>query len=250
MNLITYALSKKGIINVDGKQYKPELENGEIVYKEIEKEKPEELIEYTTFTVGPTETGILVMINNTPNSIEELYVNDVAQQVPVLSMAEILEGGGIEGEILSLISMLTVKEGDIIKIKGGFSLALNAMLENMINISNIEIQSNLKDCSYMFAMCTSLTEAPVIPKGVTNCSAMFSTCTSLIEAPVIPNSVTNCSSMFVMCTSLTTLPSENVDLMYNHNNELEHGLCYSDCTNIIDPITYDEIPDDWKLGEW
>ena len=218
MNIISYALSKKGIIKIDGKQYKPELKDGEIVYKEIEKPR-----EYTTFTVGPTDTGILVVVNNYANSVEELYVNDVAQQVPVISMAEIFESGGIEGEILSLISMLTVKEGDIIKIKGGFSLALNAMLENMINISNIEIQSNLKDCSYMFGMCTSL-----------------------IEAPVIPNSVTNCSSMFVMCTSLTTLPSENVDLMYNHNDELQHDLCYSDCVNIINPISYDEIPDGWK----
>ena len=334
MNIISYALSKKGIIKIDGKQYKPELKDGEIVYKEIEKEKPEELAEYTTFTMGPTETGMLVMANNTPNSIEELYVNDEPQQVPGVSVSELLSGEAGE-EAFSLISMLTVKEGDIIKIKGGFSLMMNMLLENMVTISNVTIQSNLEDCSYMFAGCmgltetpvipknavncdnmftvTGITEAPVIPKNVKNCKDMFSgtaitkaplipegvidctnmfsgcvglteaniiipssatncsymfngctsltivpiisegvvntncmfiECTSLTTAAVIPTTVTNCGQMYARCTNLQNITQENVNLMSTFTGYCDG--CYEECTNIVTPITYAQIPDIWK----
>ena len=46
MDIITYALSKKGIIRIGEKEYKPELENGNIVYKEIKKP-----VKYTTFRI-------------------------------------------------------------------------------------------------------------------------------------------------------------------------------------------------------
>ena len=289
MNLISYALSKKGIINVDGKQYKPELKDGEIVYKKIEKPG-----EYTTFTFMGSTADMLVMANNAPNSITELYINDVPQELPTLSLVELM-GGDTDNKHFTI---LKPKEGDIIKIKGGFSLTANngdlsGVFEgnNEFNISNIILQNDLEDCSWMFTMCasltevpvipssvtdcsfmftgtsiteapvipnsvtncnnmfcgcTTLTEAPVIPNGVTDCSYMFDECISLTEAPVIPSSVTNCECMFLNCSSLTTLPSENVDLMYNHNDELKHSICYLNCTKIIDPISYDEIPDDWR----
>ena len=334
MDLVSYALSKKGIINVDGKQYKPELKDGEIVYKEIEKEKPEEPAEYTTFTMGPTETGMLVMVNNTPNSIEELYVNDEPQQVPGFSVSELLSGEAGE-EAFSLISMLTVKEGDIIKIKGGFSLMMNMLLENMVTISNVTIQSNLEDCSYMFAGCMGLTEtpvipinavncnnmftatgiteapaipnnvincenmfggaaitkAPLIPEGVTNClnmfmgcvslteanitipssvtdcSYMFSGCVSLTEAPIISEGVVNTNCMFIECTSLTTaavipttvanceqmyarctnlqdITQQNVNLMPTFTGYCQG--CYEECVNVVEPISYTQIPAIWR----
>ena len=254
MDIITYALSKKGIINVDGKQYKPELENGNIVYKEIEKEKPEEPGEYTTFTlmdsiiVDENNMSTLVMANNFPNSITELYINDVPQELPTLSLAELM-GGDTDNKHFT---MLKLKKGDIVKIKGGFSLTANngdltGIFEgnNEFNISNIILQNDLEDCSFMFMGCTSLTEAPVIPQNAKNCSYMFSYCTSLTEAPIIPNSVTNCSWMFVKCTGLTTLPSENVALLSNHPDELVFENCYIGCVNIINPITIDDIPVAW-----
>ena len=48
----------------------------------------------------------------------------------------------------------------------------------------------MRDCSYMFAGCTSLTTAPEIPFGVSNCSYMFAGCTSLTAAPEIPEAYT------------------------------------------------------------
>ena len=274
MDLVTYALSKKGIIRIDEKEYKPELKDGEIVYKKIDKPG-----EYTTFIfmdsiiVDENNMSTLIMANNVPNSITELYINDVPQELPTLSLAELM-GGDTNNKHFT---MLKLKKDDIVKIKGGFSLMANngdlsGVFEgnNEFNISNIILQNDLEDCSFMFMGCASLTEtpaipqnakncsymfamtgiteAPVIPEGVTDCSWMF-VATGITEVPVIPEGVTNCSYMFAGCVGLTTLPSENVDLMYNHSEELIHTACYSESTNIIDPITYDQIPDDWKLGE-
>ena len=121
---------------------------------------------YTTFTFRGSEsagesasysarnTGTLVMVNNVPNSITELYVNDVPQELPQISAEEIMSGDG-EDDFASLVSVLQVNEGDIIKVKGGFSLTGNYLLENVINISDITIQNDLEDCSYMFADFTT-----------------------------------------------------------------------------------------------
>ena len=161
-------------------------------------------------------------------------------------------------------SAYTVENGQKIKIKGSFRLNGTTLL-----IKDIVLQNDLEDCNYMFQGCKSLTEAPVIPTTVTNCEGMFNSCISLTEAPVIPTTVTNCSFMFdgctgltqapvipssvtdcsfmfYGCTSLTTLPPENVDLMYTRGDELQHESCYSGCTKIVKPITYDDILVDWK----
>ena len=274
MNIISYALSKKGIINVDGKQYKPELENGNIVYKEIEKPG-----EYTTFILEDSlmkfedsgEMGI-VIVNTYENSIKELYINNThVEHLPSSKLGDEQDFDPMEDMFpVDGSCIVKAKKGDQIKIKGSFSLYINAFAANDVNavsISNVVLQNDLEDCSYMFAginltevpkipqnakncnfmffMCITLTEAPIIPNSVTNCSGMFAM-TYITEAPVIPEGATDCSGMFSGCIGLTTLPSENVDLMYNHNDGLEHSSCYSDCENIINPISYDEIPDNWK----
>ena len=280
MDLVTYALSKKGIIRIDEKEYKPELENGEIVYKEIEKQVPEvPTNEYTTFILEDSlmkfedsgEMGIII-VNTYENSIEELYVNNThVEYLPQSKLGDEQDFDPMEDMFpVSMSCIVKAKKGDQIKIKGSFSLYINLFMENTVSISNVALQSDLencnymfiginlteapvipqnaKNCSWMFAMCTSLTEAPAIPEGVTNCSYMFAM-TGITEAPAIPEGVTDCSCMFAGCTGLTAIPQSNVDLMYNHSEELIHMACYSESTNIIDPISYDEIPDDWKLGE-
>ena len=273
MDLVTYALSKKGIIRIDEKEYKPELENGNIVYKEIEKP-----VEYTTFTLEDSlmkfedsgEMGIII-VNTYENSIEELYVNNThVKYLPPSKLGDEQDFDPTEDMFpVDMSCIVKAKKGDQIKIKGSFSLYINAFAANDVNavsISNVVLQNDLEDCSYMFtginlteapkmpqnaknctmmfAMCTSLTKAQVIPEGVTNCMGMFAM-TGITEAPVIPSSVTDCSGMFSGCIGLTTLPSENVDLMYNHNDGLEHSSCYSDCVNIVNPITIDDIPTEW-----
>ena len=256
MNLITYALSKKGIINVDGKQYKPELENGNIVYKEIEKPGIEKPGEYTTFILEDSlmkfedsgEMGI-VIVNTYENSIKELYINNThVEHLPYSKLGDEQDFDPMEDMFpVDPSCIVKAKKGDQIKIKGSFSLYINAFAANDVNavsISNVVLQNDLEDCSYMFAGI-NLTEAPKIPQNAKNCNFMFFMCITLTEAPVIPEGVTDCSGMFSGCIGLTTLPSENVDLMYNHNDGLEHSSCYSDCANIINPITIDDIPVDW-----
>ena len=179
--------------------------------------------EYSTFTFRGSEsttynarnTGMLVMMNNTPNSITELYVNDVPQQIPQISAEEIMLGGGGD-DFASLMSVLQVNEGDIIKVKGGFSLVGNVLFQNIINISDIKIQSNLEDCSYMFAY------------------------TTLTEAPIIPSSVKNCSNMFMNCENLVTIPQENIDLINNPPVGLVTYGCFEGCIQIKN-----QIPSNW-----
>ena len=240
MDIITYALSKKGIIRIGEKEYKPELENGNIVYKEIKQET------YTTFTFRGSESmgesaaysarnaGTLVMVNNVPNSITELYVNDVPQELPQISAEEMMSEDG-EDDFTSLLSTLQVSEGDVIKVKGGFSLMGNAFLGNVINISDIKIQDDLEDCSYMFGG-TAITEAPIIPSSATNCSYMFISCFNLTKAPVIPEGVTNCSYMFNSCENLTEAPDIpnsviNCESMFGYAAITEAPIIPSTVTN-------------------
>lgn len=235
------------------------------------------VIEYTTFTfmdstsVDENNMNMLIMANNMPNSITELYINDVPQELPTLSITELM-GGNADNKHFTILKL---KTGDTVKIKGGFSLtANNADLlggiltgNNEFNINNI-ILSNLIDCSFMFMGCTSLMEAPTIPEGVTDCTYMFAM-TGIAETPVIPSSVRNCSYMFNGCTSLTKAPTmpinanvdymfvgctgltdighENLEIIQNNPNPGENG-CFEGCINIVDPISYNEIPFDWKNG--
>ena len=268
MDIITYALSKKGIIRIDGKEYKPTVNtDGQVVYERIILPG-----EYTTFTVG--EAGELKIANASNASIEELYINNIPQELPV-------------GTEYYEATNYNVKTNDIIRIKGKFCLPNTGL-----RITNIILQNDLTNCNYMFAGCTGLTEAPVIPEGVTsclgmfqscigltkapvipssvtscdymfqgcigltkapeiplsviNCSWMFQRCMSLTEAPIIPANVVDCSYMFQGCESLTTIPQANINLMDNPPATLViYDNCYSDCTNIVNPISYDEIPQAW-----
>ena len=215
--------------------------------------------------------NMLAIANNTPNSITELYINDVPQELPTLSIAELM-GGNADNKHFTILKL---KTGDTVKIKGGFSLTANngdilgGNLEgnNEFNISNI-ILSNLIDCSFMFMGCTSLTEAPAIPPSVTNCTYMFAM-SGIAEAPVIPPSVTNCSNMFggctnitkaptmpinanvdymfTNCTSLTDIGNGNLEIIQNNPNPGENG-CFQGCVNIVDPIPYNQLPFDWING--
>ena len=142
--------------------------------------EPSQINEYSTFTFRGSESttydtrnaGMVVMVNNVPNSITELYVNDEPQQIPQISIEEMMLGEGGD-DVASLLSILQVSEGDIIKVKGGFSLTGNSLFQNIINISDIKLQSDLENCSYMFGGCTTLIEAPIIPSSVKNCSYMY-----------------------------------------------------------------------------
>ena len=148
---------------------------------------------YSTFTIGQSRArsaGILKLYGGV-EPIEELYINDVAQELP----ANVIDfGDGI------LATDYEVNPGDVVRIKGGFSL-----MGTELPINNIVLQKDLTNCMGMFA-CTSLIQAPAIPSSVTNCMGMFMGCESLTEAPVIPSSATDCAGMFSGCASLMAAP--------------------------------------------
>ena len=68
------------------------------------------------------------------------------------------------------------------------------------------IPAGVTDMSCCFIGCTNLTQAPEIPAGVTGMGGCFEGCTSLTQAPAIPTGVTNMGRCFFGCTSLTQAP--------------------------------------------
>ena len=210
---------------------------------------------YSTFTIGQSRArsaGILNLVNTSSSSIEELYINNVAQELPT---------GVTDYETDDRPAVITnyeVNPGDVVRIKGGFSL-----WETELPINNVVLQNDLKSCRMMFYGCTGLTETPIIPEGVENCSFMFDGCTGLTEAPTIPSSVTNCMGMFLECTNLaaapvipssvtdctmmfqgctnlTVIPEENMNLINNPPAGLITQDCFAGCTQIAD-----QIPTSW-----
>ena len=95
---------------------------------------------------------------------------------------------------------------------------LSSYIEEINKEKRIEIKlkgiSKIKDISYMFSGCSSLSSLPDISKwntnNVNNMSGMFSGCSSLSSLPDISNwntnNVKNMSIMFNGCSSLSSLP--------------------------------------------
>lgn len=99
----------------------------------------------------------------------------------------------------------------------GSDISCIGNIENLLDYSTVASGSHptMADyCySYMFTVCTSLTQAPSLPATtLTNyCyQNMFFGCTSLTQAPALPATTltTNCyADMFYNCTSLTKAPA-------------------------------------------
>ena len=77
--------------------------------------------------------------------------------------------------------------------------------------------SNVKNMSYMFNKCSSLTTIPQLnTSNVTTMSSMFYICDSLTSIPQLDTSkVTNMSYMFYACPLLTTIPQLNTSNVKN-----------------------------------
>ena len=111
-------------------------------------------------------------------------------------------------------------------------------IENLLDYATVKSGAHptLADScyQYMFANCTSLTQAPDLPATTLSnyCySNMFQGCTSLIQAPDLPaTTLTNScySNMFKGCTSLTQAPDLPATTLSNY--------CYSNmfqgCTSL------------------
>jgi hypothetical protein len=109
--------------------------------------------------------------------------------------------------------------------------------------------------SYMFGNCTSLISVPEIaPVDVQNSggdySNMFQGCLSLTSIPsdYLPSPIESnyhyyYYRMFMDCINLTDIGNINLDWF---NNRVYQELMFRNCTKIITPITYAEIPDSWK----
>ena len=105
---------------------------------------------------------------------------------------------------------------DVKWILTGADIKCIGNIENLLDYATVKsgVHPTLADScyQYMFANCTSLTQAPELPATTlaNYCySNMFQGCTSLIQAPVLPaTTLTNScySNMFNGCTSLTKVP--------------------------------------------
>jgi hypothetical protein len=111
-------------------------------------------------------------------------------------------------------------------------------------------------CREMFYNCSSLTSVPFLNYNGTTASycfyIMFSKCTSLTSLPndflklsKPYSSSTGWNSMFNGCTGLTNIG--NIDAQWFTNKGVS-GISnfFYNCTNIVTPITYADIPTGWK----
>ncbi len=89
----------------------------------------------------------------------------------------------------------------------------------------------------LFDSCEKLTDAPVIPQGVTSMSETFKKCKNVIEPPEIPPLVTSMKQCFYMCQNLIKapdIPASVTDLYYT----------FYDCKRIT------ETPQVYSTADW
>ena len=108
-------------------------------------------------------------------------------------------------------------------------------------LSKLEIKlkdiSDIKNLSYMFSNCTSLSSLPDISElniyNVTDMSYMFRNCSSLSSLSDISkwntNNVTNMSGIFYDCVSLSLLPDIS---KWNTNNVNDMSYMFSKCSSL------------------
>ena len=217
--------------------------------------EPSQQNEYSTFRIGAIPqtfnmrsgetTGTMNLYYNEEEPIYEVYINNEPQELPT---------GKIQDWDNNTVTTYEVKEGDIIKIRGGFSLS-----RTEVPLEDIVIQDGLKDCEGMFSECLGLTVAPRIPNGVENCEYMFDSCeniteaveipngvincegmydyTSITVAPTIPSTVINCNSMFAGCSGLTKAP-------VIPNSVTDCGNMFDSCANLTEaPVIPSTVTD-------
>ena len=113
----------------------------------------------------------------------------------------------------------TLEEGDNFEINNGAYLFYNSARLDILN-SLLKHINNITDTQYMFYLCTSLTEIPLLDtSNVTNMQQMFTECTNLTSIPLLDTSkVTNMGSIFYNCNKLTTIPLLDTSKVTNMNS--------------------------------
>lgn len=97
------------------------------------------------------------------------------------------------GEILSWIN-----RAPVVSMEGTFTNCRNL-------VKAPSVPDTVKNLSHSFSH-TKITQAPVIPRGVTNMQFAFEGCELLTNGPKIPDTVTNMDGTFSQCKKLTTAP--------------------------------------------
>ena len=100
-------------------------------------------------------------------------------------------------------------EGKPVVIQNGSYFS--GVFANNKNIKSVKFSEGVRiannNMAYMFNGCSSLVNAPVIPKNVTNISNMLNNCHNIVNAPIIPTSVTDMSYTFFGCSNLVNAPA-------------------------------------------
>ena len=89
-----------------------------------------------------------------------------------------------------------------------------------------------------FQDCTALTQAPIIPDGVTNMSNTFYGCTKLTAAPNIPSGVLTINACFRGCTSLEEPPTISSNPKLNNMGNAFYG-----CTKLKHGVVFEQDRD-------
>ena len=96
-------------------------------------------------------------------------------------------------------------------VMNGYPVFLNTnAFQGKSYINTIAFQEGVKGIEnrldYMFASCTNLVNAPVLPADTTDLQGAFGSCRKLVNPPIIPNSVINMQMMFESCSQLVIAP--------------------------------------------
>ena len=110
-------------------------------------------------------------------------------------------------------------------------------LNNLKNVSFIQIATTVNNTQSMFAGCSSLTSVPLFnTASVTSMISMFTGCTSLTSVPLFNTaSVTSMNSMFAACASLTSVP------LFNTVSVMDLNTMFFGCTSLTSVPLFNTI---------
>ena len=209
------------ILEEEIKEVFPELEDLEVIPTVEEQNFKSDKYGYNNVTVKAIETEEITIQPGTEEQVKEGIFNKVTVLGDEDLKPENIKKGtnifGVEG-----IGNMTNA-----KITNASYLFYNeARLDDLDSILDLCDWDKIKDCTYMFTGCTSITSLDVSnfnTSNVTNMSCMFVSCTvlkSLDLSSFNTSNVVNMSSMFSSCNNLASLDISNFDTnkvtnMYN-----------------------------------
>ena len=130
-----------------------------------------------------------------------------------------------------IVTDLTISDLESSDTSGTFGNILKQNSTKYVDLSLVEIPSNLTSMENSFKNCSNIITPPTIPDSVTNMIGTFRNCTSLTDLYgfEIPDSVTNMSYIFAGCTSLSNVYGFEIP---DNVTNLSHA--FEDCISLTE----------------